>query len=301
MAGLYRHQVVRDLAWLIESPALLCSDIAGVPLPPAPWLQGIVDESASWLAHLDEDGELAARIYAEAAQSPRPTVRLGQYAERLVEIWLRACPTISVRGARIDVSDHGRTLGDLDIVFADRNRPGLVHWEIAVKFYLRDDRSGDWLGLDSADCLDDKLQRLRTHQLPLGRQAQLRGIIPAGVELASEAFIKGWVFDNEASAGRGPVIAEQAPRCWWLRHGAGDIPSAARSSRFAIVHRDEWLSPLHRPDDGVFEPRTLRETEQRLDDYFTRVGKPALVCEVQRDEHGWWREINRGLVVAPDW
>jgi hypothetical protein len=299
---LYRHQAVRDLAWLIASPPLMGPGVAGLPVPPAAWLERLATEAHPWLDGLDRRPEELERWLAR-----HRTTRLGHHAEALVEFWLRRHPGIVLHGARVPVADRQVTRGDLDLLFTCQRRGQRLHWEMAVKFYLGsppDAAWESWIGPDPRDRLDLKLRRVIDHQLALGRHPAANH---GATQMArSEAFLKGWLFRPAAGDWRGDARAPDGAdprhlRGWWLRHGDGEAPRSSRASRFALPERLHWLSPVRRPRGGHAGALSLNELGTALDDHFAHHHDAVLVAEVQPDREGWWGEIARGFVVAADW
>ncbi|HYE06263.1 MAG TPA: DUF1853 family protein [Planctomycetota bacterium] len=338
----FQHQAVRDLAWLIGSPPLMAAGVPGLAVPDRQWLARIAADAQPWLADLDNQPEELQRVIYDGwmgaahasrdqrssvgsrgqlarftgASPPSPraplarravgTPRIGHYAERLLEFWLSHHPGMRLIAARRAVRGEGRDLGDLDVVFSYRYGPP-IHWELAVKFFLRarDDAAWDaWIGPNPRDRLDRKLERVIGHQLPLGGGSAASAAAGLGrAPLTSEAFLKGWLF-HPVDGPIEPSPAGASPdhgRGWWLHHGEHEPPQAARSSRYLVPERLEWLAPQHRPDDGSLPPLSHRQLLKRLERSFERHMAAVLVCEVQRDQHGWWREIDRGFVVHPRW
>ncbi|MCY0386334.1 DUF1853 family protein [Robbsia sp. Bb-Pol-6] len=211
--------VVRDLCWLMRSPALLSRGAFGEQLA-TPFDTGSFGPDAparlhAVLARLDADPTPLFDALAAA-----PERRLGRYAERLLAVWLRQMPDVSVVALNLAVREAKRTLGECDALF--RTAPGrLEHWEMAVKFYLRidplrgtrdepiapvesvgaatDDAAlGRFAGCDAyvgvglADRLDWKLRHLVEHQLPLSQRAELVAL--GGGAWQARMFVKGRLF-----------------------------------------------------------------------------------------------------------
>lgn len=293
----YRHPLVRDLAWLITSPPLMAPGTPGLPLPSDEQRERSIADAHPWLMDIDRQPEELEQ-WLDRHRSPR----LGHHAEALMEYWLRRAPGVRFIGARIAVADGTRTLGDLDLLFDDERRHRRVHWEMAVKFYLQSTASPDWnvwIGPDPRDCLAQKLARVIDHQLPLGRHPLATH--GASAPVVSEAFLKGWLFYPPGRSGPLPTGSEPAHgRGWWLRHGDGDIPVAARASRFLLLPRLSWMPPARQARGGT-PPLAIGELRQRLDAHFRHAHQAQLIAEVQPDRDGWWAEVARGFVVSSSW
>ena len=305
----YQFAAVRDLAWLIASPPLMAAGIPGLAVPPAVWMADLIATAEPWLADLDDNPAELQRFLASTFLAQGPHFRLGRQAERLLAFWLARRPGCTLVAAGLEVAVQGRVLGELDVVFRDPRR-GLIHWDAAVKFYLRSEESVAWdayIGPNPRDRLEQKLRRVIDHQLPLSRDARTRATLAIGDQpLLSEAFLKGWLFYPADSDWAAPAFTPHGVdpahgRGWWLRHGASEVPCAARSSRFLLLARPDWLAPAHRPDDAGQRPLAHNELRTALARHFRDEHAARLVAEVHRDEHGWWREIARGFVVHAHW
>lgn len=305
----FQSAAVRDLAWLIASPPLMAPGTPGLAVPPPDWLAEAVAEAGPWLEELDDNPAELQRFLAGTFLAQGPHFRLGRQAERLLAFWLGRRAGCGLVAAGLEVGVDGHVLGELDVVFRDPRR-GLVHWEAAVKFYLRSEGSAGWeafIGPNPRDRLAQKLRRVIDHQLPLGRDPRTRAALAIGDEpLTSEAFLKGWLFYPADGDWMAPGFVPRGVdpghgRGWWLRHGAGEVPCAARSSRYLLLARPDWLPPAHRPDDAGLRPLAHGELRAALARHFRDQHAARLVAEVRRDEHGWWREIARGFVVHAHW
>lgn len=267
----------------------------GLDVPPADRLQCLHNEAQPWLVELERQPEDLERWMAHH-HSPR----LGHHAEALMEFWLQHAPGIRFIAGRRVISDGGRTIGDLDLLFDDEVRGVRVHWEMAVKFYLQatpDPAWTNWIGPDARDRLDLKLRRIIDQQLPLGRHPL------ASIEqpVRSEAFLRGWLFAPAGTTSYGPVgSTPDHGRGWWVRHGEQAVPTASRASRFVVLPRLAWMPPARRAP-GTPPPISGSELAQYLDQHFRSLPKAVLIAEVQRDDAGWWAEVARGFVVHRQW
>ena len=293
----FHHPLVRDLAWLIAGPPLMAPGTPGLALPPADRLKRMVDDARPWLADLDRRPD-ELEHWMGRHHSPR----LGHHAEALMEFWLRRAPGIRFITGRQTITESGRTLGDLDLLFEDDVRGTRVHWELAVKFFLCATSSPEWpewIGPDPRDRLDLKLRRIIDHQLPLGgHPLATHG---ASGPVKSEAFLRGWLFTPFGSSGPAPTgSAPGYGHGWWLRHGERDVPAGSRASRFAVLPRLAWMPPARLKPGGA-PPISGNELAQHLDRHFRDAIDAVLIAEVQRDREGWWAEIARGFAVHPAW
>lgn len=305
----FLYQPIRDLAWLITAPPVMADGTPGLPQPPPDWLADAARTAAPWLQELDDQPKELQRYLAQLDVAHGRHFRLGRQAERLLAFWLAHRPGGSLLATGVQVREGLHVLGELDLVFRDPAR-GLLHWEAAVKFYLRAEASSAldaYRGPNPRDSLGAKVGHLARHQLLLAHDPRAREALGLGDEpLRSEAFLRGWLFypadgDWQQPAFTPTGVHPDHPHGWWLRHGASEIPCAARSSRFLLPARHDWLAPLHRPDDGGVRPLAHGEVASALARHFHAHHDPRLVCELRRDGEGWWQEIARGFVVHPHW
>ncbi|MEO1766321.1 DUF1853 family protein [Thiobacter aerophilum] len=293
------HPAVRDLAWAIASPGLLAADHphAAAVVPDA-FCAKEVAELSQLLHSLDRDPAPLTK-WLESHHSHR----LGEYFERLVAFWLTHAGAQELR-VGFAVRDAGRVLGEFDLLFRHPKLGGLVHWEVAVKFYLLMEPAAGlkgFLGPDCADRLVDKLDHLFGHQLLLAHTPAGRAAL-GGAQPRAQALVKGWLFfPLDASRPRLPELSPAAPSGWWLRYGTRELPRPAEGERrWKVLPRLQWLAPAL----GQEGERTLFEgdhLEHVLATHFARARTPLLVARLAPVANGLWREDSRGFVVSPDW
>jgi len=297
----FRHDVVRDLAWVAFSPPLL----DGSTLPQRDPLQDSLwraDPDALWqrLQQLDSTPQELAALFPAARDR-----RLGNYYERLWHAMLTLAPDVSIVAHNIALREQGRTLGELDLIIQAANGD-LVHLELAIKFYLGRPEllttAGScsdpalWWGPDPSDQLARKVDRLRDHQLPLVSQLAAHCAEPVPQPNCSAAWLQGFLFQSAAQ--RMPPACGQQPRpgqqMWCQRHQVTQL-LPADSQWLAIPHK-EWLMPpraepglLLRPDQmgGVFDKARARQAVM-----FARVDSMAAYQPLHAD---------RLICVADDW
>ena len=97
-------------------------------------------------------------------------LRLGKYVERFVSFQLQQEESIDLIAENVQIQDEKITIGELDTLLFRNGVP--IHLEIVYKFYLYDPSVGDseiehFIGPNKKDSLVEKLQKLKTKQLPL--------------------------------------------------------------------------------------------------------------------------------------
>jgi uncharacterized protein len=244
------------LTWLLLSPPLLAhaqaaSFTAQETAAIQAWLAQVRARPAAFLAHM-----AAARAAVGGAQPG--VMRLGRYAERMLEFFLLHGPThrliaanLPLRRSALDraVLDH-TTTGEIDFLVQPL-LPSPVHtpaehWELAVKYFLCHAsgsvaQASDFVGPDERETFDRKLQKL------MGRQ--LANLPPAPwskAAYAPKAFAKGWMF-YPLHAPK-PSCADLHPaHCHgtWMDWAQAQQFDAPQEHRFVHLDRQAWLAPAH--------------------------------------------------------
>jgi uncharacterized protein len=281
-----------DLRWLLTSPPIF-AQLRGIELMP----RAARERIASAL----DDG---AGVVVDAPESHAPTLRrapLGHRAEHLLARALAQCPGIDLIAERLSIQAGERTIGEIDLLYDDHERACRVHCEMSVRILLQREPMADasaWCGTDPRQTLQDKIDRLRDHQLPLGQHLD----VPRHPTwpTVSEALVLGWLL--QPAGEQWPDTAGAAPdhlRGWWLRHGIAEPLRSSRAARFALIPSQDWLGPLELPSSTpVLAPGEL---SRELDRHFARHDHAVLVAEVIRAQDGGWQEIARGAIVHRHW
>ncbi|APA86875.2 DUF1853 family protein [Paraburkholderia sprentiae WSM5005] len=296
-----RDPAVRDLAWLLLSPALLR------PLPPAGALADPFDTpqelqaTLDWLRALDAAPALLRQDLAAAR-----ITRLGRYAERLLGFFLRHGPAAQLVAAGVPLRHGGLTLGECDFLVQTR-RGARLHWELAVKCYLHAGdanraeaaRLADYVGPNLKDRFDLKLAHLLHHQLPLSAREEFASTGYAGA-WTPQMFVKGWLFYRHGETPTDPSELDPAhARGWWVTRR--DWPAFARAHgyRWRVLPRLEWLAPRYRTQDGTDDACCV--DADTLAAQTSLQSGPTMVAAFIDDNAGHLRERSRGFIVPDDW
>lgn len=142
--------------------------------------------------------------------------KLGHLYEDALAQLLEASPWLELLETNLQIQESRQnTVGELDYLLRDLNSGGLVHLELAVKFYLAVNRGGGMVfpGPDARDNYHRKLARLRERQLVLTRKC--RDLLPEkyrGEEIEAKQLIYGCLFDYINA--REPAVADFiSPNC----------------------------------------------------------------------------------------
>jgi hypothetical protein len=300
----FGDQAVRDLAWLLFSPPLLRASCAGAPLASVPKTDALMD----WLAALDRK---PAGLHAHARKPG--LVRVGLYAEALLEYFLMHGPGPRLIAANVPLRSQGRTIGEVD--FLVETREGVrLHWELAVKFYLHIADGGnaslaDYVGPNLQDRFDLKHARLLDHQLALSGRPEFASLGFDGPWRA-EMFVKGRMFYRtmdahpdahpdahaDARAVQAPELDLDHPSGWWKT--ISEWQKESRQSVCGVLPRLSWIAP------GGLDARegaALIDNESALEAQIRNLRAPLMVAAYVSGKDGSWLQQSCGFVVPDDW
>ena len=293
----FRHPLVRSLAWLIGSPGLLAAppDLGEAVLVADAWCAEALEASHTFLRALDDSpGELEAAVAACKSR------RLGRVAECLIAFWLERSTRFELLARNLAVRESGRTLGEFDLVFIDRREGVAVHWEMAVKFYLRRRARADFLGPEGRDTLARKARRIFGHQIGLAGTPAGHAALAAVCDskVISRAFVKGWLFHPEDEEPEGVEVNPNHPRGWWGTLEEFRLSGGRAGGRYRIVERADWIGgPLEADSGDTFDGGEIMSlVGARL-----ASGGRALMVAQLAPQGGRWRECGRCFVVPDLW
>ena len=233
----YHSPNVRALAWSCFAPPLL-SEETGVAAPDLPF----TDERRQWLEQLDRDDRRLHNYMEQHCQSPR----LGLVFESLWHFFLIEDPHTELLAHNLPVREEGQTLGEFDVLYYDKLKKRTFHLELAVKFFLARHAGEllfrDWLGPNSADRLDRKLERLLSHQLrlshtPAGQQA----LAHAGIaECGSQLRVAGMLFYPGKQEAWSHGLHRHHPKGDWLHIGQVR-QQPVDNEQWRLLEKPYWL------------------------------------------------------------
>lgn len=209
---------------------------------------------------------------------------------------------MQVLAQNLPVRDGARTLGEFDFVLRLPEPADTVHWECAVKFYLRTPgatRFACYVGPGDTDTLGAKIDKVFDRQLQLGdTQAGQACLRANGIgAVRPRAFIKGWLFYEIGQAGSDVQgLSPAHGRGWWLRGAPGWERALKEHACYVVLPRLDWMAwPWLAASAGL--PR-----DEMAAAVSVAVGAGEAVMVVQLQEaHGAWRECSRGFVVPAGW
>ena len=240
-------RVVRDLAWSCFSAPLLLSSQLEERIGLSNSDFALTKDRMAWLQSLDLEPKPLTDHLAKSS-----TRRLGLYFENLWHFFLEQDPEVELLAHNLAVRDSKRTLGEFDCIYFCHRRQRSVHLELAVKFYLSapaatgSDQSS-WLGPNSSDRLDLKLQRMLSHQICLAHTPEGRAALAElGVsDPLLEIEIKGRLFNHWLTPAPPPPgynLSLSMPS-WRRLRELGNMDEDG-SVHYLPLERSQWLSPV---------------------------------------------------------
>ncbi|MDZ7852991.1 MAG: DUF1853 family protein [Halomonas sp.] len=302
------HPLVRDLAWILLAP-----DLIAMPWPGRPSRSdlGLEDDDrlVAWLNELE-----AAPGALEAHLAPALKGRMGLYHERLWQFLLAEAPGTRLLGHNLRILQDKRTLGELDLLYCQRDDPRPVHLEVAIKFYLglpqgpeSPDSQARWIGPGGADSLAAKREHLHRHQLTLASSPEARETLtqllslrwPTGPDgpapgMSARLAMPGALFYPWHAPMPAPreATSDHLQGHWlYIRDWYRLRDSLPQSTSGAWLYKPHWLAL---PRSEALQP--LRDLEARLAQHFTAPTSPVQLALWHHDM-GW----RRVFVVADDW
>lgn len=128
-------------------------------------------------------------------------LRLGKLVERFVSEELRQDKTIKIIAENIQIQDNKTTIGELDCLLLQNNKP--IHLEIIYKFYLYDASVSNmeiqrWIGPNRRDSFIQKLTKLKEKQLPLLYHEKTKSYLDAlhisSEDITQKTYFKAQLF-----------------------------------------------------------------------------------------------------------
>lgn len=231
------------LRWLLLSSPLVLSP-PGASAQLASFTASENARVVQWLDSLQADNaELVAWMQA------KPEVRIGRYAERLLEFYLTFAPAhlalhrlvAAHVPLRSEIKGIKVTQGELDFLLTNAQDVHL-HWELAVKFFLCTATGDvatptDFIGPNGVETLAHKWHKLFARQLTHTPPA------PWDVHAwQSQAFTRGWMFYRWGYAvPTCDALHPQHGRGWWMDWAdMGALPDAT----YVHLPRLHWMAPV---------------------------------------------------------
>lgn len=235
----------RDLLWIMTSPNILVSQhssFSSVATPSTAEIEAVMNAAS--------DSKLTKHL------AQRKSHFLGPYFEQLWLFYLKNSPRYQLLSSNLQVQHQGKTLGEFDIIAYDHYTQRHVHQELAVKFYLsytqQETGITRWIGPQSIDRLDLKLEKLIHHQLVLGQlEPSQLPLSQLGIsQLEPQLLMKGYLFsplqsrESQAPCLLPNYVNPQHSHHHWLKHRRfiQMLHSEKSNQRWKVLSKQQWLS-----------------------------------------------------------
>ncbi|MFC7335559.1 DUF1853 family protein [Haloferula chungangensis] len=185
--------------------------------------------------------------------------KLGHLYEDALASLLEASPRFELLARNLQLQSADQiTLGELDFLLRDLASEQLIHLELAAKFYLAvETPSGLALpGPDARDNYFRKLNRLRSHQLPLVENH--RSALPEEYrqeDIVAQQLVYGCLFDHIHAAlpAKPEFVHPHCRRGRWL--SINECPGFfGPEPQLQIIPKPLWPVPLSLIENTPLEP-----------------------------------------------
>lgn len=297
----YKHQCVRDLAWVIASPSLIIN--TQPKFLDKQFFESEHEKFVPFLNKLDDDpSPLINHIES------RNTRLLGKYFECLVEFWLMNSADKELLAANIQVEENKNTIGEIDFIYRDLTSNEVIHLEAAGKFYMAHENKSDWdnfIGPNANDNLGRKLDKLLTDQITItqnGSAKELLNDLGINETITPAVIFKGYIFYHaDYLFGEKFVMPESSEplhrKGWWIRQSEkGKFFTV--NKQWLVLERAKWISPVC--GNGYGEVLSTTRLIDKLNSYFADNTYPLIIVEVDQ-ANDTLIEKTRGFVVSDEW
>ena len=242
----YYHPHVRNLAWVLASPALLSY------LPNFTQPLTVLDDDfwqQQYLSYIPKLKQLDLNLQPlEDFLAQHKNHRLGYYFEYLLLFWLqdRDFHYFELLQHRATIFDGKITIGELDYLVKNHQTGQIEHWEAAIKFYLGYPPLTDslrWLGANDCDSIGRKMEHLA--------QKQFRFASYQDYEIQQRCLVvKGRLFYplshknllERAHDTTLDCLAPQHLQANWLLWDEFIVHPQAHLLQWRHVAKDEWMA-----------------------------------------------------------
>lgn len=293
----YQTQSVRDLAYSCFGASLVKHP--GAEADAIHCHLKLNEQRQAWLDRLDKNPTALKKKLEQLNNK-----RLGIYFEALWQFFIEEDPELDLVAANLPVRENGKTLGEFDLIYYEKNSEKYFHLEIAVKFYLGLSNKNtacqsNWWGPNCNDRLDLKLKRLFDHQCHLSQTRQgMQVLEKAGcTNVQREIAVMGILFY--------PYDSHQQPQGVDSGHRRGEWYSHEEFSKkefhtdyWKTLMRSQWLSPYNQSAEKT--PGTYKDIVEQLACYFQVNDRPLMICSMDKGKTGYY-EKKRYFITKNAW
>ena len=256
----FKHKTVRDLAWAVSSNGLLNDRLA----VKESLLREEYQKFIAQLSQLDEDPKLLIEFL-----KTKNIKRLGHYFEQLIFFWLQHSERFTIIAKNTPLRSNKRnTLGEVDLIVQDKDTLNYEHWELAVKFYLAHSQNGltNYIGPNANDFFHLKLEKLKKHQCKILESDEGKKLL-SELEISdiqAKLLVKGCLYYHpKLESTPWENIQANHAKSWWVY--VKEVEEFLNEGhRFALIHKNEWLSTPDMPKNLLEKNECLEHLHQEL-------------------------------------
>ncbi len=223
----------------------------------------------------------------------------GKIFELYLQFFFTEHPAYELLDSNIQLSEEGKTIGELDLIIRDHVSEETLHIEAACKFYLSSNYSkswNSWIGPNSSDSLDKKIDKLSQQLNNIHSDTAAKHLRSSSIQInRSVAFMKGYFFHHLKHVHQPRNPKNSSPNyCTgvWIYHS--EIPSFDPHQQvWHILSRDRWFAPMLTENHGS----SLKDLKQFIEDSLQKQNRPVLLARML-DGHS---EDLRMFIVADSW
>ena len=284
----FKHKTVRDLAWAISSNGLLNDRLA----VKESLLREEYQKFIAQLRQLDKDPKLLMEFL-----ETKNITRLGHYFEQLIFFWLQHSKRFSILAKNTPLrSDRKNTLGEVDLIVQDKDTLNYEHWELAVKFYLAYSQNEltNYIGPNANDYFHLKLEKLKEHQCKILECDEGKKLL-SELEISNiqpKLLVKGFLYYHpKQKISPWENIHANHAKSWWIY--LKEVERFLNESyRYALIHKNEWLSKPKTPDTFLSKKDCIEQLIEKL-----KKNPRSLYLACYKNS----KLINQGFVVHNKW
>ncbi|WP_452599233.1 DUF1853 family protein [Pontimicrobium sp. MEBiC01747] len=172
-------------------------------------------------------------------------IRLGQRVERFVSKELQEHDSITILAENPQIKNGKVTIGELDCLFIQNKQP--IHLEIQFKYYLFDPNLGTTeidhcIGPMRKDSLNEKLNKLKTKQLPLLYAPETKPVLEK-LNLKANDFVQQIYFKAQIFMPfeKSYVLKTLNPKCVYGFYFKYKTLPFFKDYKFYIPKKTDWL------------------------------------------------------------
>lgn len=295
----YKNKLVAELAWVIRSaPSMSNSSGSGLySTLDRTWCHEQFEFHKNWLDYLDEQPEEIEKYFQQSK-----TLLLGKRFEAFVQFWFEESPFFELLAYNVQLSNNGRTIGEIDFIVKDNRSDETLHIEAACKFYLSNKNSQQWkhwVGPNGNDNLQLKMNKL-DKQLAIcstieGKEFLSKNAINQPIACL---FMKGYFFHHYRILTQSIAPSSSASNYnvgWWLYESEMQN-FFSPNSMWVVLEKENWLAPYSAQIE-LTKIKYGKDMSKLISALIRKHKRAIMLVQVEIDNDIIF-EVSRGLVVT---